>query len=79
VRTMLRVMADVVTRRLPTQLTRRSAGGNSSPARAFNSAVEWHLHTVQVVGSIPTTPTKFSSEHAQLRHRQLCVSASGTA
>src|SRR6185312_12315368 len=26
-------------------------------ARAFNSAEECHLHTVEAVGSIPTTPT----------------------
>jgi hypothetical protein len=31
-------------------------------ARAFNSAEECHLHTVEAVGSIPTTPTAKAAE-----------------
>jgi len=34
--------------------------------RAFNSAEECHLHTVEAAGSIPATPTKKVSNHGQL-------------
>jgi hypothetical protein len=33
-----------------------------SECRALNSAVECHLHTVEVVGSNPTAPTNFSND-----------------
>src|ERR1700761_3826455 len=37
--------------------TRWAFGPEAGPARAHNSAVECHLHTVEVVGSNPAVPT----------------------
>src|SRR5881409_1703947 len=66
---MLRFMRPVLTRpRYPRQLTPRPSSGNSFGYRAFNSAGEWHLHTVQVVGSIPKTPTNQGSAAPTLEH-----------
>src|SRR6185312_2315086 len=45
----------------------RDAPVHPLSARALNSAVECHLHTVEVVGSNPTAPTSFHS------HREDCV------
>ena len=38
-------------------LTRWAFRQNATPAWAHNSAVECHLHTVEVVGSNPAVPT----------------------
>jgi hypothetical protein len=39
----------------------------ASPTRALNSAVECHLHTVEVVGSNPTAPTNQTNNLASSR------------
>jgi hypothetical protein len=39
------------------QKLRQMARGQTKPFRAHNSAVECHLHTVEVVGSNPAVPT----------------------
>src|SRR5271155_3264707 len=41
----------------PLQKLRQMARGQTKPFRAHNSAVECHLHTVEVVGSNPAVPT----------------------
>src|SRR5580658_8402783 len=42
----------------------------TAPRWALNSAVECHLHTVEVIGSNPIAPTILSMSHGSMSHER---------